>query len=81
VPEVHPVAEDSGPQSQKWMLPVGTSLVPGALTVAVSKAEVPAETDPVWLDEVVVTVGATTWKHSWAAVVELEARKLLVSGV
>ena len=52
-----------------------------ASTIAVSLTAVAGSTDCVSLDVVVTVVLATTWKHSSSAVVELEARKLLVSGV
>ena len=78
---MHPVADPSGPHSQKCTLPVGVSVVPMAATVAVSNAEVPDDIAPVWLEKVIVVVGATTWKHSIVVVVEDEAVKSVVSGV
>ncbi len=62
-------------------VPVGVSVVPIADTVTWSVTDVPGATVPVWLEVVVVVVGATTWKHSKSAMVELDARKLVVSGV
>ena len=56
-------------------------MVPIAATVTWSVTAVPGATVPCELDEVVVVVGATTWKHSIVAVVELDAKKLVVSGV
>ena len=56
-------------------------MVPTAATVTWSDTEVPGATVPVELEVVVVVVGATTWKHSSVAVVDDDARKLVVSGV
>ncbi len=56
-------------------------MVPIAATVTWSLTEVPGATVPVELAVVVVVVGATTWKHSRVAVVDDDARKLLLFGV
>ena len=74
------MAEAVGPQMKNSTLPVGVLPAP-SVTVTWSETAVPGATVPCVFEEVVGVVGATTWKHSRVAVVDEEARKLVVSGV